>query len=120
MFLHQYSEKSWEGQLTQESLAERTVRATVHARKTLLAGFTTVRYVYDHSLSCQIAFFPQCPCLRDLGTEGAFDSDIGLRRCLSGRNALIPGPRYYCATRALISTGSYGECLYGSSSESLA
>ncbi|KAF8799600.1 hypothetical protein BYT27DRAFT_7234400 [Phlegmacium glaucopus] len=73
--------------LTQESLAERTVRATVHARRTLLAGFTTVR---------------------DLGTEGAFDSDIGLRKCLCGRNALIPGPRYYCATRALISTGSYG------------
>ncbi|KAF8799853.1 hypothetical protein BYT27DRAFT_7119399 [Phlegmacium glaucopus] len=87
LFLHPYSEKSWEDQLTQESLAERTVRATVHARRTLLAGFTTVR---------------------DLGTEGAFDSDIGLRKCLSGRNALIPGPRYYCATRALISTGSYG------------
>jgi len=87
LFLHQYSEKSWQDQLTQESLAERTVRATVHARKTLLAGFTTVR---------------------DLGTEGAFDSDIGLRKCLSGRNALIPGPRYYCSTRALISTGSYG------------
>ena len=57
-------------------------------------------------------FFSKYPCSRDLGTEGAFDSDIGLRKCLSGRNALIPGPRYYCVTRALISTGSYGESLY--------
>ncbi|KAF8971879.1 hypothetical protein BDZ97DRAFT_1913765 [Flammula alnicola] len=86
-FLHPYSETPWEDQVTKESLAERTVRATVHARKTLLAGFTTVR---------------------DLGTEGAFDADIGLRKCLAGRNALIPGPRYYCVTRAIISTGSYG------------
>ncbi|KAF8167255.1 hypothetical protein B0H34DRAFT_644930 [Crassisporium funariophilum] len=87
LFLHPYSETTWEDQLTKESLTERTVRATVHARKTLLAGFTTVR---------------------DLGTEGAFDADIGLRKCLSGRNPMIPGPRYYCVTRAIISTGSYG------------
>ncbi len=46
MFLHSYSETSWTDQLTKESLAERTIRATVHARKTLLAGFTTVRYVH--------------------------------------------------------------------------
>ncbi|KAF8204132.1 hypothetical protein BJ912DRAFT_896082 [Pholiota molesta] len=87
LFLHPYSETPWEDQVNKESLAERTVRATVHARKTLLAGFTTVR---------------------DLGTEGAFDADIGLRKCLSGKNAIIPGPRYYCVTRAIISTGSYG------------
>jgi hypothetical protein len=62
-------------------------------------------------------FFLNIHVFRDLGTEGAFDSDIGLRKCLSGRNALIPGPRYYCVTRALISTGSYGESLYESSSE---
>lgn len=47
---------------------------------------------------------------RDLGTEGAFDADIALRKCLSGKKAIIPGPRYYCATRALISSGSYGTC----------
>lgn len=64
-------------------------------------------YMIIH-LTFQIRIF--FPCFtRDLGTEGAFDSDIGLRKCLSGRNALIPGPRYYCVTRALISTGSYGE-----------
>lgn len=45
---------------------------------------------------------------RDLGTEGAGDADIALRNCLSGANALIPGPRYFCANRAIVSTGSYG------------
>lgn len=52
---------------------------------------------------------------RDLGTEGAFDADIGLRKCLAGKEAIIPGPRYYCATRAIISTGAYGvypNCIY--------
>lgn len=94
------------------------MRAAVHARKTLLAGFTTVRYHRSLLVDKSRCFFPhiclfsstsEYSCFRDLGTEGAFDSDIGLRKCLSGRNALIPGPRYYCVTRALISTGSYGE-----------
>jgi len=52
----------------------------------LLAGFTTVR---------------------DLGTEGAGDADVSLRDCISGKH-LIPGPRYYIANRALVSSGSYG------------
>ncbi|KAJ7312996.1 hypothetical protein DFH08DRAFT_436557 [Mycena albidolilacea] len=86
-FLHSYSETSWADQVTKESLAERTVRATVHARKTLLAGYTSVR---------------------DLGTEGAEDADIALRKCLSGPQPLIPGPRYFTANRAIVSTGSYG------------
>ncbi|KZV65481.1 hypothetical protein PENSPDRAFT_745071 [Peniophora sp. CONT] len=87
LFLHSFAEKSWDDQLTTESLAERTVRATVHARRTLMAGFTTVR---------------------DLGTEGAFDADIGLRKCLSGPNAIIPGPRFFTCNRAIHPTGSYG------------
>ncbi|CAK5274091.1 unnamed protein product [Mycena citricolor] len=86
-FLHSYAETSWEDQVTKESLAERTVRATVHARQTLMAGYTAVR---------------------DLGTEGAEDADIALRKCLSGPGALIPGPRYFTANRAIVSTGSYG------------
>jgi imidazolonepropionase-like amidohydrolase len=45
VFLHPYSETSWENQVTRESIVERTVRATLHAKKTLLAGFTTVRFV---------------------------------------------------------------------------
>lgn len=43
VFLHPYTETSWEDQLTKESLVERTIRATIHAKRTLLAGFTTVR-----------------------------------------------------------------------------
>ncbi|THH19371.1 hypothetical protein EW146_g1793 [Bondarzewia mesenterica] len=80
-------EVSWEDQLTKESLVERTLRAGVHAKRTLLAGFTTVR---------------------DLGTEGAGDADIPLRKCLSGPTPLVPGPRYFCSNRAIVSTGSYG------------
>ncbi|KAJ7489117.1 hypothetical protein FB451DRAFT_1024217 [Mycena latifolia] len=86
-FLHSYAETSWADQVTKESLAERTIRATVHARKTLMAGYTSVR---------------------DLGTEGAEDADIALRKCLSGPNPIIPGPRYFTANRAIVSTGSYG------------
>ncbi|KAF9023920.1 hypothetical protein BDZ89DRAFT_1041420 [Hymenopellis radicata] len=86
-FLHAYSETSWNDQVTKESVAERTIRATIHARKTLMAGFTTVR---------------------DLGTEGAGDADIGLRHCLSGPNPMIPGPRYFTANRAIVPPGSYG------------
>ncbi|KAF9225150.1 hypothetical protein BS17DRAFT_778215 [Gyrodon lividus] len=86
-FLYPYSEASWEDQVTKESIAERAIRATVHAKRTLMAGFTAVR---------------------DLGTEGAGDADIALRKCLSSREALIPGPRYFCASRAIVPTGSYG------------
>ncbi|TFK42215.1 hypothetical protein BDQ12DRAFT_677818 [Crucibulum laeve] len=87
LFLHPYSETSWQDQLTKESLAERTLRASVHARRTLLAGFTTVR---------------------DLGTEGAFDADLSLRKCLAGKDPIIHGPRYYVANRAIVPTGAYG------------
>lgn len=45
VFLHDYGETSWEDQVNKESLVERTVRATVHAKRTLMAGFTTVRSV---------------------------------------------------------------------------
>jgi hypothetical protein len=44
VFLHSYAERSWDDQLTKETLAERTIRAVVHAKKTLMAGFTSVRY----------------------------------------------------------------------------
>src|SRR4051812_45312149 len=50
LFLHPYNETSWNEQVTNESFALRTARATAHALKTLQAGFTTIR---------------------DLGTEGA-------------------------------------------------
>ncbi len=85
LFLHPYDETSWNDQVLVESHAYRTVRATVHARETLLAGFTTVR---------------------DLGTEGAGDADVGLKRAID--DGVIPGPRMRIATRAIVSRGSYG------------
>jgi imidazolonepropionase-like amidohydrolase len=85
MFLHPYNETSWNEQVTSESLALRTARATVHARKTLEAGFTTAR---------------------DLGTEGAGYADVGLKQAID--SGVIPGPRLIVATRAIVATGSYG------------
>ncbi|MFP2926834.1 amidohydrolase family protein [Pyxidicoccus sp. 3LG] len=85
MFLHPYNEASWNDQVLKESLALRVVRATNHARATLMAGFTTAR---------------------DLGTEGAADADVGLKQAID--QGLIPGPRLVVTTRAIVATGSYG------------
>jgi imidazolonepropionase-like amidohydrolase len=85
LFLHPYNETTWNDQVLKESRAERTARAVVHARQTLLAGFTTTR---------------------DLGTEGAWYDDVGLKQAIE--KGVIPGPRILCATRAIVATGSYG------------
>jgi imidazolonepropionase-like amidohydrolase len=85
LFLHPYNETSWNDQVLKESRAERIARATVHAKNTLLAGFTTVR---------------------DLGTEGAGYDDMGLKQAIE--KGIIPGPRMLIATRAIVATGSYG------------
>jgi len=83
--LHPYNETSWNDQVLVESEAERVVRATVHARKTLEAGFTTVR---------------------DLGSEGAGYADVGLKQAIE--KGIIPGPRMLVAGPAIVATGSYG------------
>ena len=75
LLLHPYNETSWNDQVLKESEAERVARATVHARDTLLAGFTTVR---------------------DLGTEGAGYADVGLKRAIE--KGVIEGPRFLVAT----------------------
>lgn len=85
VLLHPYNEASWNDQVARESLALRTARATNHLRRTLLAGFTT---------------------LRDLGTEGAGYADVGLKQAIE--QGIIPGPRMLVATRAIVATGSYG------------
>jgi imidazolonepropionase-like amidohydrolase len=84
LLLHPYNETSWDDQVLKESRALRVARATVHAEKTLMAGFTTVR---------------------DLGTEGADFDDVGLKQAIN--TGIIKGPRMIVATRALIATGSY-------------
>lgn len=85
LLLHPYNETSWDDQVLKESNAERIARAVVHANKTLLAGFTTVR---------------------DLGTEGSAYDDVGLKQTIE--KGIIPGPRLITAGRALVATGSYG------------
>ena len=85
LFLHPYNETSWNDQVLREPLAYRVARAVVHARRTLEAGFTTVR---------------------DLGTEGAEYADEGLRRAIA--EGVIPGPRLLIASKAIVATGSYG------------
>jgi imidazolonepropionase-like amidohydrolase len=85
LFLHPYNETSWDDQVLKESAAERVIRASIHARNTLMAGFTTVR---------------------DLGTEGSGYDDVGLKKSII--DGLIPGPRLIISTRAIVATGSYG------------
>lgn len=85
ILLHPYNETSWNDQVLLESQAERVVRATVHARETLMAGFTTIR---------------------DLGSEGADYADVGIKQAIE--KDLIPGPRMIVAGRAIVATGSYG------------
>ena len=85
LLLHPYNETVWNDQVLLESQALRVARATVHAQRTLLAGFTTAR---------------------DLGTEGAGFADVGLKQAID--QGIIPGPRLLVVTRALVATGSYG------------
>jgi imidazolonepropionase-like amidohydrolase len=85
LFLYPYNITDWDTQVLKESDAYRTVRATVHAKNTLWAGFTTAR---------------------DLGTEGAGYSDVGLKRAID--DGIVPGPRLLVAGRAIVATGSYG------------
>jgi imidazolonepropionase-like amidohydrolase len=85
LFLHPYNETSWDDQVLHEPLALRTARATVSARVTLLAGFTTER---------------------DLGTEGAGYADVGLKQAIA--QGIVPGPRMLVATRAIVARGAYG------------
>ena len=71
--------------MLKESLELRTIRGVIAAKRTLEAGFTT---------------------LRDLGTEGAAYADVALRDAIN--LGIIPGPRVFAATRAIVATGCYG------------
>ena len=84
LLLHSYSETPSLSQMRDESFVERIVRATNHCRAALLAGYTTYR---------------------DLGTEGAYDADVHIRDCVN--RGIVPGPRIFCATEALASSGGY-------------
>lgn len=83
--LHPYDEAPWQQQVLEESLELRSMRAVAHARATLAAGFVAIR---------------------DLGTEGAGFADVALQRAIA--DELVPGPRLFTSTRAIVATGCYG------------
>lgn len=85
LFLYPYNITDWDTQVLKETDAYRTIRATVHAKQTLMAGFTTTR---------------------DLGTEGAGYADVALKRAID--EGMVPGPRMLVSGRAIVTTGSYG------------
>lgn len=85
LLLHPYDETSWNDQVLKETYAERAIRGANHALKTLDAGFTMVR---------------------DLGSEGAGYTDVGLKESIE--KGVIPGPRMIVAGKAIVTTGSYG------------
>jgi imidazolonepropionase-like amidohydrolase len=85
IFLHPYSEAPWDDQVLKEPVAYRSARAVIHVHDTLFGGFTL---------------------LRDLGTEGAGFSDLAIKRAIE--EGLIPGPRLFVATKAIVATASYG------------
>jgi imidazolonepropionase-like amidohydrolase len=85
LLLHPYNEASWDDQVLRESLELRTIRAVAAAKATIESGFTT---------------------LRDLGTEGAGFADVALRDAIAA--GIVPGPRIFASTRAIVATGCYG------------
>jgi imidazolonepropionase-like amidohydrolase len=85
LFLHPYNEAPWDDQVLKEPVGFRMARAVANAASTLRAGVTTVR---------------------DLGTEGAYNYDVQLKRAID--QGIVPGPRIIPVTRAIVATGSYG------------
>lgn len=85
LLLHPYNETEWNDQVLVESPTERAVRGVVHAKKSLMAGVTS---------------------MRDLGSEGAGYTDIYLKRTID--EGIIPGPRTLMAGPAIVATGAYG------------
>lgn len=85
LLLHPYDETTWNDQVLREAVAYRVARATVSARDTLMAGFTTVR---------------------DMGTEGAGYADVGLKKSIE--DGIVPGPRMLTSGPAMVATGTYG------------
>src|ERR1700722_12929719 len=70
--------------ILKSGIALRAARATFATRRALEQGFTT---------------------LRDLETEGAGYGDVEIKQAIE--EGTIPGPRLFCATRAISTTGGY-------------
>jgi imidazolonepropionase-like amidohydrolase len=74
----------YDANILKAGIALRAARATVAARRALEQGFTT---------------------LRDVETEGAGYGDVEIKQAIE--EGTIPGPRLFCATRAISTTGGY-------------
>jgi imidazolonepropionase-like amidohydrolase len=85
LLLHPYNEASWDDQVLKEAPFYRTLRAGRDAERTLLSGVTTER---------------------ELGTEGAGDADVSLKKAIT--DGIIAGPRLLVTTRAIVAKGAYG------------
>lgn len=85
VLLHPYNETSWDDQVLKESVEYRVLLAGRHVEAQLRSGFTT---------------------LRDLGTEGAMYADVAVKQAIEA--GVIPGPRLFVATRAIVASSSYG------------
>jgi len=85
LLLHPYNEASWDDQVLKEAPFYRVLRAGRDATRTLMSGFTTER---------------------ELGTEGAGDADVSLKKAIA--DGTIAGPRLLVTTRAIVARGAYG------------
>jgi len=74
----------YDANILKAGIALRAARATIAARRALEQGFTT---------------------LRDVETEGAGFGDVEIKQAIE--EGTIPGPRLFCATRAISTTGGY-------------
>jgi len=74
----------YDANILNAGIALRAARATFAARRALEQGFTT---------------------LRDVETEGAGYGDVEIKQAIE--EGTIPGPRLFCATRAISTTGGY-------------
>src|SRR6266699_317573 len=74
----------YDANILKAGIALRAARATFAARRALEQGFTA---------------------LRDLETEGAGYGDVEIKQAIE--EGTIPGPRLFCSTRAISSTGGY-------------
>src|SRR5438045_2735739 len=74
----------YDANILKAGIALRAARATYAARRALEQGFTT---------------------LRDVETDGAGDGGIEIKKAIE--EGTIPGPRLFCATRAISTTRRY-------------
>ncbi|MGB7189246.1 MAG: amidohydrolase family protein [Acidobacteriaceae bacterium] len=86
LFLHPGTDENL--QTVDESVPERTIRATIQAREDLMAGFTAER---------------------DMGTEGAGSADTAVRDAINSGE--IPGPRLRITGNAISITGGHEDAL---------